>query len=169
MRKIFTAREKNIFYLTAAVFGFALVFNFLFVPVAARFDRLNQQINLSSAKLEKYSWLLAQKEYLQQAGSQEQALASPLEALEGLAKGAGITIVDLRPGAGAASVSRSGYRESLIDLRTEGAIEGYISFIYNLENSPSLLRVKSFQLSSRSNTAALEGNFTISQFSPAEK
>lgn len=176
MQKILSTREKRIFYLTLGVAAFALCYNFFLSPVAAKFDQLNRQIELTGAKLNKYTRLLEQKEAIRASYekyasglpiAEGQEKASPLADLENLCRNSGIRILDLRPQG--ANRSSLGYSEALIDLRAEGSIEGYMNFMYNLENSLALLRVKSFQLSVRPNTTDLEGNFSISQFSPAEK
>jgi hypothetical protein len=77
--------------------------------------------------------------------------------LENLAKGAGIKIVDIRPETSRKSDS------IIIELRTEGSIDSYGKFIYDVETSLFLLKVKRLQLTAKPNTASLEGVFTISQ------
>ncbi len=171
MLKILNKRERIILYATLGVAIFAVGFNFFIAPILAKNDYLNKEIALARAKLRKYRWLLSQKDYIQGkynkfssalkiSGEQQDSLTSALSEVENLAKDANIRIIDIRP-----QTSRGSglYQEMLIDLRTEGAMEGYLKFIYNLENSLSLLRIKRFQLSAKPNTAALEGSFSISK------
>jgi len=177
-QRILTRRERTILYLTGCVIIFALVFNFLLSPVLQRFDALNRQINSVRGRLYKYMRLLSQKDYIEAAyakysvlspaGAQKESQAAgPLAELENLANGAGIRIIDLRP----RGVNRnvSGYNETQIEMRTQGPIESYFNFIYGLETSLYLLKIKTFQLSVRPNTPELEGMFTITQFSPSAK
>lgn len=174
MIRVLSRRERVILYATAGVIIFAAIFNFLLAPVLTKNDNLNKEINLKRAKLKKYLWLLSQKEAIQGKyskfssapgglGQEQDALVSALSELENLAKNSGVKIIDLRPQQPAGG--RDLYREILIDLRTEGEMAGYLKFIYELENSLSLLRIKKFQLSAKPNSTILEGSFSISQLS----
>jgi hypothetical protein len=79
--------------------------------------------------------------------------------LEALAKDAGINIVDIAP---QPAQDQSGKNNEVgIDLKTEGQVEGYLKFIYSMEKSLSLLRIKRFQLNVKPNSQLLEGNFSI--------
>jgi len=160
--------------LTIGVIVFSIIFNFLVLPVLNKNDALNKEINIARAKLKKYLQLLSQKEDIQSkysnfstrfkiSGQPEEIAVSTLSELEGLAKEANIRIIDIRPqGASKASAL---YKETLIDLKTEGAAEGYLKFIYDIENSLLLLRIKRYQLSAKPNAPLLEGSFSISQVS----
>lgn len=170
MQKIFTKREKLIFYLTIGVIAFGLAFNFILGPLLERYQDLNREISLNYAKLKKYQRLINQKDYLQGKYSRlpETILSkdsgnifvSALSEIENLAKAASITIVDIRP---QSQNKIEAYREALIDLRTEGTMEGYLKFIYDIENSLSLFRIKKLSLTSRANAQTLEASFSISQ------
>lgn len=174
MIRLLSKREKVILYATVGVIIFVAVFNFLISPILTKNDNLNKEINFNQQKLKKYLWLLNQKEAIQSkhskfvtitgiSGQQEDALVGVLSELENLAKNANIRIIDLIPQQ--VTPRANLYKESLITLRTEGTIEGYLKFIYNLENSLSLLRIKKFQLSTKPNTPSLEGSFSISRLS----
>lgn len=178
MIKVLTKRENTILYATVGVLIFATLFNFAIAPILTKNDNLNREINLSREKLKKYLWLLSQKEIIQKkyskyapttsiTGHEQDAVVSALSELESLAKNAGIKIIDLRPQARETKGTEL-YKEILIDLRTEGSMEGYLKFIYNLENSLSLLRIKRFQLTAKPNAQVLEGSFSISQLSGLE-
>lgn len=169
MIKLLSKRERIILYATIGVLIFFLGFNFLIAPLVTKVANLNKEIKLAREKLKEYRWLLSQRDYIQGAyaksssvfkasGEKENPLVSALSSLENLATQADIRIIDIRPQASRGSTP---YRQMLIDLRTEGAMEGYLSFFYNLENSLSLLRIKKFQLTAKPNTPALEGSFTI--------
>jgi hypothetical protein len=173
MIKVLTKRERIILYTTIGIIIFALGFNFLIAPLLTKNENLNREIVLSRTKLKKYLRLLSQKDYIEKKynkfstplkGSQEgtDAFVNALSELENLAKAANIRIVDIRP---QSAKSLALYKETLIDLRTEGTMEGYLKFIYNLENSLSLLRIKRFQLNAKPNSPTLEGSFSVSQLS----
>lgn len=157
--------------LTIAVIIFALLFNFIIGPVITKSKNLSRQIMINRMKLGRYLWLINNKEEIRQkyakyippvaAGSQQrEPLLGALAELENLAKSAGIKIVDLRPQANI--VKKDGpYQQTAIDMRTEGTLEAYINFIYNIENSLSLMKICSFQLAQRANSGLLEGTFSI--------
>lgn len=169
MLKVLTSREKNILYLTAGMIVFALAFNFLLMPLFGKFSRLDREIALTRMKLVKYSWLLSQKDALMAkyspgspSGSvtgQDDPLLSGLSAIELLAQQSSIRIIDIRPDTQVKPGLQN--KESLIELRAEGEVKGFFAFIYRLENSLNLLKIKKFQLSLRPGSQALEGRFTI--------
>lgn len=85
--------------------------------------------------------------------------------LENLAKSSNIHILDVRP---QSQKKASKYKEIMVDLRTEGKMKDYMKFIYDIENSISLLRIRKIQLNAKSNTTVLEGNISISQLSASD-
>src|SRR3989338_2540359 len=154
MPKALTKREKTTLYLTVGIIGFGLLFNFFLGPVFSKNNKLNREISLTRQKLKKYLVLLEQKDAIQNKYSKIFSAE-----LENLAKGANVKIMDIRPKFGA----EGSRKELAVDLRTEGSMEGYLKFIYNLENSLLLLKIKEFQLNSKPNTQVLEGLFSIAQ------
>ena len=159
---------------TIGVIIFAIGFNFFLAPVLLKNDRLNKEINFTRSKLKKYLLILKKKDAIQAqyskfASSQKLAeedqdnLVAAFAQLEDLSKSANIRIIDIRPET--ALRNQALYNEIVIDLRTEGTIEGYLKFIYDLENSISLLRIKRFRLNAKPNSQTLEGIFSISQLS----
>jgi hypothetical protein len=173
MQKILNKREKIVLYITVGIIIFSIAFNLFIGPALSRNETLNKEINIVRLKLNKYLNLLSQKEYIQDKynkfsaslkldGSGEDTFVGALSEIEGLAKASNISILDVRP---QSPKILDLYKENLIELRTEGQIEGYLKFIYNIENSLSLLKIKRFQLNAKPNTALLEGSFSISQLS----
>lgn len=169
MHNIFKKRERIIFYITIALIAFSLLFNFLLSPLLGKYATLNKEINTSRLKLEKYHSLLGQKKeienkYAKLSLSSElikdttDPLVISLAALENLAKNADIKIIDIRPEA-----TQKSKGQNTIELRAEGSIENYTKFIYDIENSLLLLKIKRFQLAAKSNARLLDGTFTIIQ------
>ncbi len=177
MARLITKRERLILYLTIGAVTFAVIFNLFIAPVLNKNDMLNKEINVAKARLNKYGRLLGQKTYLQSkynkyslspaiSGQQTDRLVGALSELENISKDANIRIIDIRPQSSKSSPIL--YKELVIDLKTEGTMEGYLKFIYDTQNSLSLLRIKRFLLNSKPNTQLLEGTFSISQLSGAE-
>jgi hypothetical protein len=173
MQKILNKREKIVLYTTVGIIIFSIAFNLFIEPTLSRNETLNKEINIARLKLNKYLKLLSQKEYIQDkykkfsaslklSGSGEDTFVGVLSEIESLAKASNIRILDVRP---QSPKILDLYKENLIELRTEGQIEGYLKFIYNIENSLSLLKIRRFQLNAKPNTALLEGSFSISQLS----
>lgn len=168
MHSVLKKREKIILYITIGIIFFSLAFNFVIAPVLGKYGVLSKETNLNKTKLKKYLKLLNRKAEIQNkyrrfsSGAELEAdtkdiLVAAMATLENLAKGAGIRIIDIRPQAAVKG------NTVIIDLRTEGPIEGYTKFIYDVETSLLLLKVKRLQLTAKPNVAALEGIFTVSQ------
>ncbi|MCK9614252.1 MAG: hypothetical protein M0R48_01965 [Candidatus Omnitrophica bacterium] len=168
MHNVLKKREKIILYVTIGIIFFSIAFNFLIAPVLDKYDTLNKEVNLNKTKLKKYLKLLGQKTEIQNEYNKfSSSLALPVDTkdtlvvamttLENLAKGASVRIVDIRPQASPKD------DKIIIELRMEGSIEGYSKFIYDVETSLLLLKVKRFQLAAKSNMIGLEGVFTIIQ------
>lgn len=177
MIKVLSKREKIFFYTTVGVILFAVIFNIFIAPAINKNDALNSQIRLNRDRLEKYTWLIANKEFIQKKyakfapldeTSKEEGTGTvaTLADLEKLAINSGVKIVDIRPRQEARGAGS--YKENTIELRAEGSLENYMKFIYNLENSLVLLRIKRFQISSRPNSAILDGNFLVAQLANSD-
>jgi len=171
MLRILSKREKIILFLTIGISAFALCFNFIVIPYLNRNETLNKEITSKRAKLKKYMLLLSQKDYISSRyGKLSQDATVPvhgadslvgiLAELESLANAASIRIIDVRPQTPKTS---GAYKEITIDLRCEGTIEGYMHFLYSVENSILLLRIKRLQLSPRQNSSMLEAGISISR------
>lgn len=169
MQNIFKKRERIIFYITIALIIFSLVFNFLLSPLLGKYESLNKEINTNRLKLEKYFSLLNHDKEIEakyaklslnpefiKDGSDH--LITSLAALESLANNASIKIVDIRP-----ETTQKRNDQNAIELRTEGSMENYTKFIYDIENSLLLLKIKRAQFTAKPNTQLLEGTFTVIQ------
>lgn len=170
MQKIFNKKEKLLFVTAISVIVFSLMFNMFLFPILSKDYLLNKEIKITQAKFKRYMHLLDNKDYLQgkyndfsaSSSAERNAALAGLTELENIAKSSGVRITDIRPQVQKAS---SLYQENIIDFRAEGTMEEYTKFIYTIENSPSLLRIKKFQLTARSSTSTLEGSFSVSQVS----
>ena len=170
MQRVLNKREKIFVFLTLGAIIFSVLFYFFIDPTLSRNSKLNQEISFTRSKFKKYVQLLSQKDYIRDRYSKvslsrgtpelsKDTLNNTLAEIENLAKLANIRIVDIRP----QNSSETTYKEVLLGLRTEGTMEGYMKFNYSIENSLFLLKIKRFQLNVKSNSADLEGVFTISQ------
>lgn len=177
MQKILTKRERLILVLTILVIITGIGFNFLITPLLNRYNSQNREINLAVLKLKKYRTLISQKNSILEKYNKystgdgvinagKDPIVKVLQDLEKLASEANIRIVDIRPQTATGSFNL--YKEVIVEVRTEGAMDGYLRFIYDIEHSISLLRIKKFQLSAKPSTSAIEGFFSISQIAPEQ-
>jgi hypothetical protein len=168
MSNVLKKREKVILCLTIIIVIFSIAFHFVIGPVLEKYDALAKEVNVSESRLKKYLALLNRKGEIQNQYGRfssnadsvmdgKDAPSITMANLENLAKSAGIKIIDIRP-----ETSKKGDL-IVIELRTEGAVDSYGKFIYDIETSLFLLKIKRLQFTAKTNTASLEGVFTISQ------
>ncbi len=170
--RILQKREKTILYIAVAAVGISALYNLFVRPVAVRYSRLKREIALAEKKLTEYRTLVKYKDKLLEqfntefasipvvSSSKESSLVGALSELEGLAENAQIKILDIRPQG--FSKGAALYKEAAIEIRSEGSTENFMKFLYNIENSPFLLRIRRFQLTVRPDTQTLEGAFVLS-------
>lgn len=169
MMRILNKREKFIACSIVFVICLLAAGNLVVLPLVKRNEFLNREIQFTALKLNKYKWLLNNKEriFKKYGGDTTSILsASGLEVnvlseLENAAKLYGIAIIDVRS-QGVFKDSGGPRRES-VDLRAEGTIQDFVKFIYAIENSIFMFNISRFQLKSKSNSSLLEGSFSISQ------
>jgi hypothetical protein len=177
MKRLLSKREKVVLWATILIVGSSILFSTALDPLFSKNADLNRQISSTKRKLQKYLWLLKQKDALDKGFSgsphlinffttEQDNVIDALAVLEDLATESGIKILDLRPNF--SNKTKTSSVVSSIELRSEGTIEGVLKFVYLLENSASALKIKKMQISSKSNSSYLEARFTIAQINPAE-
>ncbi len=173
MQRVLTQRERVILYATGALLAFALALNTVCAPWLRKAETLNREIALTRAKIQKYANLLARRDAIRKrsaamaaqvnvSGAQTDPMVAALSELENIARQANVKITDVRPQQAGAS---SGYRQTVVDIRAEGDMEGFVKFSYDLDNSLALLRIRRFHLGAKSGTALLEGTFSLEPIS----
>ncbi|MCG8431818.1 MAG: hypothetical protein MJA29_11680 [Candidatus Omnitrophica bacterium] len=166
-------REKITAGITLAVVIVSVGYRFVFMPWNERRQRLDAQLSLMGKQWRNYAALLSRqdlissrfKEVFSSAGPVDPALDAGLgviSELESLGRQNGMQIIDIRPQGGGDS-QRALYREDLYTLRTKGAVESYLKFIYALEHSLSLLHIRRVALIAKPQSQEIEGVFTLSQ------
>ncbi len=174
MSKMMSKREKGVLVLAGAVIVLSALFNYVVLPLLSRNDILNKRIVVTRAKLKRYVRLLARRDQIVQAygtlmagGSSADAKsgASAYSELEAFAQTANIRIIDVRP---QAAHQADGYTETVIDVRAEGTLEGYLSFIYSLQGSLSMFHVNRLQLTAKSSSPLLESNISLLHYSASD-
>ena len=176
--KKLSQRERIIVYILAAIILCALLYNFLIEPLAKKWINLNSEINRTNVKLRKSISLLKDKadidkEYAQYAEklkpkeSDEQELTSILNELEVLARRSNLKIVSMRP---KPAKDEGYYRIFVVDIETESDMGSLMKFIYDIKNSPQLLKVNRLNLNTKSSQQGtlIRASMIISRISLAE-
>ncbi|MDD2702656.1 MAG: hypothetical protein PHC33_01440 [Candidatus Omnitrophica bacterium] len=168
--RIISKRESIVLFITIGVVGFSIFLNSALVPVLHKNEMLNKKVALSKRKLMSYRRLLSREGKIKNEysrffsgvtglGEQGDTYVAVLYILENLAEESGIRIVDIRPRGSTGGVSFE--KNTLFFMRTEGSLEGYVKFMYELENPLSLIRIKSFQLGVKPDARIFEGSFLV--------
>ncbi len=157
----FSGREKILIISTVTVTFITLTYGFIVEPIIAAYSRLNRQILSSTLKLEKGYRLLKRAEKIKTeyaryaqlvkpSRSDEEEIASMLKVIEATARGNNIYIRNIRP---EPTKEREFYKEFIFELTVEAGIKRLGKFIYDLQSSGNLLRVKRLTLSASSKSA----------------
>ncbi len=164
-------KEKRLFYITVAVISIVFLERVVFKPVINKLESFNGKISLEEKKLEKSMLILAQEqtinsEYkkfaqnIKQEQSEEEAIAGLLSSIEKMAKSVSVFILDMKPG----TVEKSEfYKKYSVKVEVEAKINNLSDFIYQLENSPKLLRVSDFRLTPQKKETVLKVSMTITE------
>ncbi len=171
MLMVLGKRERFLLYLIFGLIFSSLVFNFIVYPLWQNNQNLDREITLTGLKLVKYQEVLNRKAELEniypesspalRALEQKQdTLVAVLMELEHLSQKVNLKILDIRP---QSATRTSEAKEASFDLRLEGDIEAFLNFIYEIENSVFLLRIKKILLHAKADSTSMEGTFTITQ------
>lgn len=172
MSRVLKKREQLLLYIIFGLLSASLIFKFVVYPFWQNNQSLNKEIARTKLKLIKYLEVLNRRDALDKYPDSSPGLTalqhkgdSPvaiLAELEHISQKTNVKILDIRP----QTITRaSRIKEISFDLRTEADIESYLNFIYEIENSIFLLKIKKILLRATAVSAFLEGAFTIMQTS----
>ena len=163
-----SAKKKNLLFIAVFFVSFAILHGVAFSPMLDQLKTLNNEILLKKRMIESSFNLLTQKMVIQeevrryakykQGGSQEEEASSFLEEIEEIARKSEIQLVRLEPLDTKKNDFYTGYT---IAVKVESSMEQLMTFVYNLQNSESLLKVKRFRIISRAGT--LHTDLTVSK------
>lgn len=164
-------KEKRLFYITVTIVVCVFFANLVFNPVMNKLESFNGKISLEEKKLEKSMYILSQEaaissEYkkfaqsIKQEQSDEEAIASLLSGIEKMAGSVSVFILDMKPN----PVEKSEfYKKYSVKIEAEAKISNLTDFIYQLENSPKLLRVSDFRLTPQKKETILKIDMTVTE------
>ncbi len=164
-------KEKRLFYITVAIVGCVFFDRIVFKPVLNKLESFNGKIVLEEKKLEKSMHILSQEssitseykkfaEGIKQDKSDEETLASLLSSIEKMAGSVSVFILDMKPNPVEKAES---YKKFSAKIEAEAKISNLADFVYQLENSPRLLRISDFRLTPQKKEAVLKINMTVTE------
>jgi Tfp pilus assembly protein PilO len=136
-----------------------------------KLESFNGKISVEEKKLGKSMLILAQEaaiteEYkkfaqsIKQEQSDEETIASLLSSIEKMAKSVSVFILDMKP---AVVEKAEFYKKYAVKIEAEAKISNLTDFMYQLENSSSLLRVSEFRLTPQKKETILKINMTVTE------
>ena len=152
------SRKERVGLSFAFVFIIVAFFDRLIVsPIRSRVRQINQNIHISEKQLAHDLRNVRQKDqiekqfekfvgFVERSGSDEEEVAKILGEIESLSRQAGIYLVDMKP---QSPKDIDFYREYTIEIEVEGEILPLTQFLYQLNISPQLLRIKKLRLTSK--------------------
>lgn len=170
MMRIFEFNAKKIIYLLSAVLIVTFCGSFI-IPAYREYADLTGSIYQGKSKLKKYRWLISQESDFKQKAAGIQSgvdlesgksgsLVALLQELESAASNSGVKLSEIKP---QGSFGRGAPKELRIELALEGSLEGCLKFVYNIDSSILLLKIKKLRLDSKPNTQDLQARLIISQ------
>jgi cell division protein FtsL len=157
-------KEKVIFY--AAVFTVALLIfdRAIISPVFYKIRSLNKEIRDKQSDIKKNLRILSQKDRILAQGTKygsflgnsqitdDEQVTLLLKELESLASKSSVYLVDMKP----SGIKESGSsKKILINLNCEAQMEQLVDFMYNIENSSSLISIEKYQITPKTKESSV--------------
>jgi len=158
MLKQLSQREKRILISVIAVTILGLCYNFLVEPLFTRWSNANNRIELTKVKLKKSLSLIKEKQKvdaqyltyeqkLKSRGSDEQDITLILDEIEKVASRSSLNITSMRP---KPPNQKDYYSKFTVEIETESNMDSLMKFIYQIKNSPQMLKMERLNLNTRS-------------------
>ncbi|MDD5129677.1 MAG: GspMb/PilO family protein [Candidatus Omnitrophica bacterium] len=157
-------KDKIIFYLAVFVVSLLILDRAIISPVFSKIKLLNKEIQDKQATIKKNLRILAQKDKIVTQGSKYSAFLGDskisddeqvtlvLKELESLASKSSVYLVDMKP----AGIKESGSSKKIfINLNCEAQMEQLVEFIYNMENSNSLISIEKYQITPKAKESSV--------------
>ena len=156
-------REKIILYSATFFISLSLLDRSIIYPIASKIESLNKEIQDKEVGIVKNLRILAQKDrilaesakyasFLNSPKTEEEQMSYLLKEIESLANKSSVYLVDLKP---AGLKSTGSVNKYSINLNCEAQMEQIAEFMYNIENSNSLLSIDRYQISPKSKESSV--------------
>lgn len=167
--KHFSPREKKLFYLAVISIIGILLYIFIIDPLWAKWQELNNNISNREKQLLRNIKILAQRDIIAQLynqhaenikmkGTIEEETAVILREIENIARTSNTYIADIKP---QKVQDMEFYKEYFIELEAEGDIRDIAKFIYDLQNSEQILKVRYLRLNPKDDTGDVLKGYMI--------
>jgi len=154
----FSKRERLIFIATVVIISVSALSTFVLEPLVRNFKEINRQITSKRLKLTKAQRLMKIKEKvnkrfedlapkLMSKGSQEEEMAKLLSEIEALARKSNTRISGIKP---TAIKEFSFYKKFTVEIDSETSVENLVKLLYELRQSPQVLKVERLQMDAKS-------------------
>jgi Tfp pilus assembly protein PilO len=163
-------RERSVLVITIGIAVLAVAYAFVIEPILGKSNMLNEQIRSKKSYILKNRVLLSKFKSLEEeykrypsltvsAESEEKEVAKALSSIENISHSSSCPIADVKP---RASKNIGSYKEILFEVATESGIDELSRFLYEIETSKDMLRVKHFTIASKSGSSnTLKGSLLI--------
>jgi len=164
-------KEKRLFYIAVTIIAIVFFDRVVFRPVMNKLESFNGKISIEEKKLEKSMHILAQEstitaEYkkfaqgIKQEQSDEETISSLLSSIEKMGNSVSVFVRDIKPN----PVEKfEFYKKFSVKIEAEAKISNLTDFIYQVENSPRLLRVSDFRMTPQKKETVLLINMTVTE------
>lgn len=152
-----TKGEKKLFFLTLILIFIWVAHSFVIRPIVTKWKELDDRVSMTGLKLEKSQKIISKREKIQgeyktyaspikMVGSEEEEMAKFLTEIESLAGSSSVRIIDIKP----RPIKKvEFYKKYLVELEGEGNINQMSKFIYDMQNSPHLLKIDDFAMGTK--------------------
>ncbi|MDP8298192.1 MAG: hypothetical protein RAP41_08475 [Candidatus Orphnella occulta] len=157
MKHIFSRlskRERYILYISAIVVVVVFFDRIVIKPLIGRIEKLNKEIVIYEKRLQRSLYLLSQEELItsehkkytkdiKQVSSEGEEKSRLLAEIEETARKSSVSLKDVKLG----STEKAGsYTKYTVEIIAESKVAYLVDFIYQLESSVRLLKIRSFYL-----------------------
>jgi cell division protein FtsL len=157
-------KEKLIFYAAVVIVALLIFDRAIISPVFSKIHSLNKEISDKQSQIKKNLRILSQKDKITEQGSKygsflgnsqisdDEQVTLLLKELEGLASKSSVYLVDMKP----SGIKESGSsKRIMINLNCEAQMEQLVDFMYNIENSNSLISIEKYQLTPKTKESSV--------------
>lgn len=157
-------KEKIIFYIAVFFVSLTVLDRLIISPVFSKIRSLNEAIQEKEANIKKNLRILAQKDRITTESAkystflgdaqekEEEQITLVLKEIESLANKSSVYLVDMKPG----NVNEAaGSKKITVNLNCEAQMEQLVDFMYNIENSNSLLSIEKYKVIPKSKESSV--------------
>jgi Tfp pilus assembly protein PilO len=159
----FSQRERTVLFFAAAAVSLLLIDRVIVGPVVSKIESLTDQIDEKKVDVERDLRILSYRDriiserarydaFLTTIRPEQEEITALLKEVEGLASESGIYLVDMKP----RKIEDLGpSKKFVISLTCEAQMTQVIDFMYNIENSETLLTIEQYDISPKAKGSSI--------------